>query len=359
MGLEEEVERLVDKPAEGRWFVDRKEELKRLDYGERLYRGGIIGIASERGMGKTSFLKEWAKGRRALWVDVINRESKEGVLMDILHSLGEKVWKRKGKEWEVGIGYGGAGVRVKKHEEEEASLREVVKAIQKTLGSLRGVDVVILDEIDKQDKRELLLVLDAIKEPFAASPITLVVSLPAEMYREYYYSLSTAGEAHNLENALDSVLLLHPFSEEELVEIVERRSNLLKYVEAEARKALLEFADGNPRKFIRTLKEAGAEAVMEGKRKVSLREVEKVLARYVGPLMERAQLTPLEEELLMKIKEGSLAKAVEGLAKEGYSRPLLYKYVKRLAEKGLVRVEKGTIKLPGYVKALQRFSVTQ
>ncbi len=355
MGLKEHVKALEDRPlqeGEEALFVDRREELRKMAELAEYFEGKIIGVGGSRGIGKST-LFNMAKfpGRNKLIIRVIDRESKLSVVANITAEIlrygerkgyGEVVAKAasllervRGLEKEsVGISY----VLHLSYEKERAALTfDLLREFKELLHLLerRGKLVIILDEIDKERAEEILLILDALKDAFLSNSITLFVALPAAFHDEYIASKVSGEETHNLENVLAYMFALPPLSDDEIVALLEKRFPL-ELVEEKALALITLFAEGNPRRAITTLKEAG----MLASERVREEDVKAVLHRYLKTWMRKQGIGERELAVLKVLEEGSVAEVTKKAAKKlRKARSTIYKYIERLAEKGLLRVK--------------------
>ncbi len=339
-------------------FVDRESQLLRMEQYLEYYEGQIVGIAGERGIGKTTLLNLFnPEGFEKIFINVIDRESKLGILADILYGIMEyaKIKRMKRAEEKaqkalsflikesvsVGFSYVVSYTREKEREKRYSNAIELLKDAVSEVAKRERV-VVILDELDKEKKEDILLVVDSIKYAFEHNTASLFIALPEVFYREFVSSSYQGSTSHNLENVFSEMLLVPKFSDENLRRILEKRFPL-KYIDEEALSLALLYADGNPRRLIRVVKEAGLLALDRGK--IGKRDVSAVVRKYLIPYIQHA-FSEKERQVLRVLEEGERGKITAKIAKSlRKSRSLIYKYLDKFHEKGLVDYRDGEVVL--------------
>ncbi len=340
-------------------FVDRELEITKLQYAAYIHEGEIIGVCGERGSGKTSLLNiTHFSGKEKIVIKIINRESKISIIGDIaegiynffreknpsaskkalrvFEKLAFNVREKKG----VGISHIlGANIEVER-EERIYRASQLLKELLEEVGDA----IIILDEIDKEKKEEILLIIDSIKDAFLSNKATLIITLPATIYREYRASKESKEETFNLENVFAEMIMLHPLSPSLIEEIVKRRIGL-EYVEKGALEIIVDYAQGNPRRAIRTLKEAGLNALIKGKEKIGEREVIEAIKEDLKYFVQTLGLSEKERKALQSLDPLKKESAAVQLMKKGISKTSAYRVIAALKEKGLLSEEGGKIKL--------------
>ena len=355
-GLKELVREIADRPltADQRGlFVDRNEELLSLSQLPEYFEGGIIGVAGERGIGKTTlFNMVRFPGREKVVINVVNRENKLTILGDIIEGLKEYAEKRRIKEMTEQLGsllskvqlsakflLSPVGMEVKLERGKGLpSVRELIRELNHVLERLgeKTPIVVILDEIDKEKKEELLLVMDAIKDGFKSNPTTLVVALPYSIYEEFNKATLEASDTYNLDNVFDHIMLIHPLSDSDIESII--HSRMPSHIAKEAVDAIVQYARGNPRRAVRLLKEAGITALRMGAKEIKRDHVLLSLKRQLKPLVEA-----LGRRALRVLKAMETSSSVREAAKKvRVSLPTLYKDLRALERYGLMEGNKPT-----------------
>ncbi len=353
--LKEYVKALEDRPLtfeDEDLFVDREIELKKMAELDYYFEGKIIGVCGQRGIGKTTLFNfSRFPGKNKLIIKIIDRENKLSIISNIIgeiitysktkgyneiEKMGKKLFTKihVSKKEAVGISY---IIEYKQTKEEKISLFNFLKSFKKFMDLLSKKErlVIVLDEIDKQKVDEILLLVDAIKDAFVSNSITLFVALPYEFYENFISSKTSSTETHNLENVFSYMFLLEPFSDDDVKRIISRRFPL-SLIEEEALNKIVEFADGNPRKAITTLKEAGI--IAEGK--IRLSDVKGVISRYIRTWIKSTKLTQNELNVFRLIEDGRVADITQGVSKKlRKSRSVVYKYLKKFEEAGLLNLE--------------------
>lgn len=356
-------------------FVNRRKEVEDLLLLLDIYKGEILGISGERGIGKTSLMNMLPV--EVLPVKVIDRESKIGVVKDIAyavlkfaedryyHTLAEKskraISKIMNAEREAQRYRLGSIISVefeKGREKSSAGITSAVEMLTELVEELskRGEYVVVLDEIDKSRKEEVLLILDLIKDAFLYNSTTLLVALPAEIGEGFYASSALGREEANLDNVLKKVYILPGLGQRDLEEMVEKRTahSPHEFFSEEAHEAVLTYSQGNPRKYISALKEGGFQALRKGARVVEEEHVREAVLPYLKVWLNSKNLSEKDREVLSALEDGPIKRALE---KSGMSKQLFYKYLGRLKEKGLAELSRGEVYLHPYVALLKRWGL--
>lgn len=360
VSLKEAVKRLRDQPltaAAEELFVNRKEEMLVMVQNVDYFSGNIIGVAGERGIGKTTlFNLVRFPGKEKIIINIVDRESKAGVISNIIDGIIEYAGRKgfvgiegKGKELikkvlaltTFSLAVGSASISMRK--KEMKTLRSLVKELGDIVEEIAAkVEVVIiLDEIDKERKEELLLVVDSIKDAFKENKATLIVALPYEIYEMYMEGVVSAKETYNLDNVFDQIMLIPPLTDEDIKEVILRRVSP-SLVEEKALNLMALYSMGNPRRAVRLVKEAGMVAASEGK--IKEKHVRVVCKKYLQYLYKSLGLSESDIKIIKLIEKG---KDIKYIAKYlSVSLPTAYRKAQNLSEKGLVGEDrKGLTKL--------------
>ncbi len=348
--LKERVVAIKDRPLtpeREKLLVDRESEMATLAKLPEYFEGGIVGVAGERGIGKTSlFNLVRFPGREKVIINVVDRESKAAILMDIVGELKAFAARSLLKEAQAKLeelashlalyvalptALGKVEVGVERMGKVKP-FKEIVKELSKVLQGIgKGQKlVVVLDEIDKERKEELLKILDAIKDGFKDNAVTLMVALPYSIYEEVQRGISRGKETFNLENVFDYVVSVERLSNSDIEEIIRR--HIGKLIEEEALVLLVNYARGNPRRAIRALKEAGILAVEEGKELIEEKHAKAVVRKHLQSLAREVGERGMR--VLKAIVESRGVREAISLAK--VSAPTFYKELERLASLELV-----------------------
>ncbi len=358
--LRDVVRELKDRPLsqkEEGLFVNRREEILLLSQIPEYYKGDIIGVSGERGIGKTTLFNLLRfPGSEKVIVKVKNRESKLGVLADITAQLREfssqRGWRKASQmlgellEWLLpatfSLSHAGASAtwKVKEGKDFNKALRDLSRALEE-LSSKADV-VVVLDEIDKEREDELLLIMDSIKDGFKDNAVSLVVALPHAFYDVYKKGSFLSSDTYNLDNVFDNIFPIKPLSDSDIVELLDKRG-ILSYIEEDALPLILAYSSGNPRRAIKLVKEAGILSVMEGEDKVNTSSVKKVGEKYVMAFVRETGIGENELKVLEALSKGKTAKEI---AKSlNVSLPTVYRRMEKLEKLGLLSKEGREVKL--------------
>jgi len=271
------IESLVDKPLKGKeedFLVNRKEDIEKLRIIAKFQPFGIFGICGETGIGKTTvlnFLK--FQDLKVIIVSLTERENKDTILYDLLYKLSDKLavdpnnkvkqFAKKVRDWIVeevslikGFSLGislfanGSGNLQKSHTPRynvfnaRKNLSELLDIVRNEYGKV----LLIVDELDKEEKKEVLNVLDSLKSELHKENLITLFSLPYSIYRAYRKDRMRWNATGNLENIINDVTFLSEIKNSEIRELLLKRlEENAKWFESEAVEEIVLFSDGNPR----------------------------------------------------------------------------------------------------------------
>ena len=350
-------------PETKQHFLDRETEILELSKIIDIYEGLVIGVTGERGIGKTSIFNILEiPNQEKIIIHILNRDSKMGVLFDIVVGLttfaenrgdkksakiGEKIIDIITKSEDVktiGFNYFIEFSDSKTHKQ-MFKFGRITNELKKLIDSIceKTAIVVILDEIDKESKKDILLIIDAIKYAFLHPKATLVVSLPASIYEEYISSKHSASETYNLENIFAHITYIHPMTDSIIAQIINMLFPL-RYIEEKAKQLIIFYANGNPRKAKLTLKESGLNAILTGSKKIRAEHVKYVIKKYMKNMIY--EMGKKDWVVLTNILPGKKADNVKKISKIMKTTPQsIYKYLDKLEGKGYVIYRNGNIEL--------------
>ena len=321
-------------------FVDRDTEILRLTNAVEFYEGAIIGLAGERGSGKTTLINMAEIPGVDKWIiKVVDRESKLTIIADIIYGIYKHAKERgykdiEGKALEVFEGVFSttkkkAGVSVnlalgllfEMEKENKKLLINAVEKLKELTDMLAEKNIVLfLDEIDKEEEKELLLVIDAIKDAFLENKLTLCITLPYSIYERYTEGYEGRSE-YNLENVFSEIITLPPLPFSTVKSLISRRIPL-SYISEDGLRLILLYARGNPRRALRIVKEAGINALVRGSNKIEEKDVTIVLRKYLKMLSDKLELTGREANVFYQLPEaGSRKEYVEIIRKKLKTTP--------------------------------------
>ncbi|RLL86628.1 hypothetical protein Y696_11020 [Mesotoga sp. H07pep.5.4] len=186
------VRALVDRPLqreENHSLINRRKEIRSLELLIKYQPFGIFGISGETGIGKTTVLNVLDSGNiKKLSVSLIHRDNRETILYDLLFSLSNVLKKdssgkvsatAKGtEEWIVeqvsiikgaslGVSlFGSGGVSIEKQKMPRFNVfaaHEKLRTLLETLVMNYGKVLLVIDELDKESKQDVISVLDSLK----------------------------------------------------------------------------------------------------------------------------------------------------------------------------------------------------
>jgi len=260
-------------------FVDRFDELNMIRNIGLLLDESIYGVAGETGSGKTTLfniLDFEEDPIHKIILHITEKDSKEIIIADLLDKLCLAIRENKHlsfahKEAEEIISFlkeeelkgQEKGVKVGKIIEGEkkwtrtskerfnlsaikGKLREMVKTMVK-------YDKVLccIDEIDKETKKDVLVILDSLKDELIHKNLVVVIALPQLMYHQYVQDRIGLLKEGNLENILKDIVPLHRMNDEDIDSLLIRRTRKFPDIlSSKVRQLVVEFAAGNPREAL-------------------------------------------------------------------------------------------------------------
>ncbi|MFA5790771.1 MAG: P-loop NTPase fold protein [Caldisericia bacterium] len=273
------IDNFRERPLENRmWLEDRKDELQSLKNCTTNFSQTIIGISGERGCGKTSLFNLFdASNSMKIVLNIEEKDSKFQIVLDISQKLCEFLLKERmpreikkyathfyqftqkqetylnSREYGVDI-----GPKWQKQEGRTSTERFNITNIKNRLNNMlmllakhRKVALCI-DEIDKESKRDVILILDSLRNVLRQPNIVTFLSLPPQIYSDFLRSSVKPMDDYNLENILVKIIPLLPLQDPEIGNIITKRipDGYHYIIPQEVKKNLIEYADGNPRNAI-------------------------------------------------------------------------------------------------------------
>ena len=375
--LKELINQLYDKPLgyeQRQFFIDRDNELKKLQEIIDFQPQGVYGVCGETGVGKTSFLKQFMSDKiKSYFIPISEKDNKEMIISDLIFKLAtlasaekDKTLKEKGttlKKWVIsetetsnnfsgGLNaIGSASISHSKSEHKRFNIFEAKERLDVLLNAMlkkHSKVLLIIDELDKEKKDEVMLILDSLKQVISQDNMITVISLPFSIYREYSKDIMRWNEWGNLENIFRNMFFLNPLTEQNVREmILKRMAQSPTALPNEAYYEIFRYSNGNPRDALSITQEI----LLDNRRKEITKEaVTKTIKKRVLHLVEfSASFTPLQEKLLKLIAEKPLEKsAIIKKAEDNHiKKTTAYTFIKRFLDNGFVKEENGKIVLSG------------
>lgn len=369
---------LFDRPLDSSCktlLVNRDNELKKLHNLISYQPLGIYGLCGETGVGKTTVLRLLEDKFKVFFVVISEKESKEVIIGDLLYKLAmlsknlDKVKITKKAEsildWVInektetiglqgGIGYILTG-EVSKSSSKARRFNlyqayEILKDLLWTLKSEFGKIVLIIDELDKEKKEDVLQILDSLKQSLLQEDLISIITLPFSIYREYAHDRMRWNETGNLENIFKDMVLIEPLTPKDIQTMILKR--LEKHPEVLTRDTYTEivrFSDGNPRDALWITQQLILDNTKLDRidKVAASSSIRKIAKEYVN---RGKSLTKIQWKILREIADnpGDRATIAKSLSKEVKTQTT-YTYITRLINDGFLVEIDGKIVLPGKI----------
>ncbi len=379
--IKEILSKLFDSPLSSESFlVDRAEEIKSLNLLCSFQVGGIYGLCGETGVGKTTVLNflHPEEGEK-FYIKLTEKESKEIIVGDILYKLAVEAKKQNdsnlSKIAQKTIDFvieersetktmgtsGGVFVsgnlsksttRMRKFNIYKAY--EFLDDIIKNLLEKYNRIVLLIDELDKEKKEDVLMILDSLKSVFDKNGLVAVISLPFAIYREYIKDRLRWNESGNLENILKDTIFLEPLNDKQIHELISKRMiDYPDFFDGDALYEIAQYSDGNPRDAL-WISQQIVQNNLDTKRidgDIAKKTIKKITQRYFESILE---LTGLQEKILntVAMHGGNRNTLVKRLEEKGIKRQTAYTYINRLKDIGLIVERNGELKVSGKITHL-------
>jgi len=377
MALTELIKHLVDKPLdmENRgYLVNRQSEVDALSKIAMYQPYGIFGIAGETGIGKTTVLNFITP--KEIFIRKVNislRDSLDSILYELTYNLAKSLENDKElekdariiKEWitnevstvrgfSLGLSMvGSASANLQTSNAPRFNFfgarEKLAELITKTVQA-KGKFLLLIDELDKEKKEDVLRTIDAIKSQILFDNFVIIISLPYSIYREYAADRMRWNESGNLENIFKDIVFLEPLSKSDIKELlVKRLHEYLHLISDNVFEIASDFADGNPRDALWIMSKTVFDNIDAQKL-----EAEHIL-RTMNKLTKEYITTPLTENQrkaigLFKDFVGTRDKILEYLQEHGLKRTTAYSIINQLIEKKIIIERNGIYQLSGKYK---------
>ena len=356
-------------------LVDRRKELARLENITSFQPLGIYGVCGETGVGKTTVLNLLNDTIKSFYIILSEKDSKEIIIGDLLYKLalisaqavnrGDKNKVEKIIEWiitertETSSMHGGINSVVSAGATKASSVSRKFNVYQayQMLGELIDIlknkferIVLIIDELDKEKKSDVLQILDSLKHLLVQNGVISIISLPFSIYREYAQDRLRWNESGNLENIFKDMIFLEPLEPADVQEmLVKRLKNYPDILTNDAYQEIVRFSDGNPRDALWITQQIILDNTEARKidGSIATNSIKKIVKEYMK--FGRA-LTDIQKKILMKIAlnpgdRSSIANSLENEVKPQTT----YTYINRLIKEGFLLERNGIISVPGKI----------
>jgi macrodomain Ter protein organizer (MatP/YcbG family) len=312
-------------------FVNRVPELNKMKNIGRLAQRAIYGVAGETGCGKTTLfnlLRFPGEPLQKIVISISEKESKEAIIADFLYKLCHFIKEHKIAKLEAqaekAIRFLGTeetstrekSIKVGKIVEGESRwailarqrysiplIREKIHHIIGLLTEERKV-VLCIDEIDKEQPQNVVVILDSMKDVLRVENLLCLFALPQAMYRQYVEDRAVFLVKANLENILKDVVSLDKMQDDEIREILSKRTQGFPEVLPEGtRDIVIEFADGNPREALLVCQNALLSKTLQFPYKkeefiLTVGEIKDEMEKFIETWIDSLKLSSREEEAL-------------------------------------------------------------
>lgn len=377
MALDELINYLADRPLDiddRRYLVNRQSDLESLNKIAKYQPYGIFGIAGETGIGKTTVLNFISP--QDIFIRKINitlRDSVDSILYELTYNLarsleGEKKLDKDAqsvKEWitnevstvrgfSLGLSMiGSVGTNFQTSNIPKfnffAAREKLADLISRTV-QVKGKFILLIDELDKEKKDDVLRTIDAIKSQILFDNFVVFISLPYSIYREYAADRMRWNESGNLENIFKDIVFLEPLSKSDIKELLIRRlSKYIGLISEEVLEIASDFADGNPRDALwimyKTVFDNTDASRLE--REHILKTIRGIVTEYKSIPLTENQRRAVD---LFRGLAGTRDKFIEQLQKSGIKRTTAYSLFNQLIEKKILIQRNETYQLSGKYK---------
>ncbi|MBN2543834.1 hypothetical protein JXI42_13320 [bacterium] len=366
-------------------FIDRESDVDLLEKFSIFYKNKIVGIAGERGIGKTSLLNVISTQEEVtkIIISIEEKESKIEILIDLLFKLAENFihseYKEIKKTAEKVIKFiieekteersrkGGLSYfvdfnlgKVEKKSERFILLnvKEALKSLMKEVSEKYKL-LLCIDEIDKESLHNFMVIIDSIKNAVRFENINIIISMPPVVYFNYLEGIITKNSSYSLENIFQEIIYLKPLSNEQISTIM--RKKLMKYQDvlpADTEELILDYAMGNPRIAVLTVFNTLGRK-KHTKPRLEKKDVLEVIMPVLIHYMENLDLTDKENQSLKLIAKLGTAftknSATNLLERNEFPQSTAYMVFDKLVEKKVLIEKNNNGKLYEFNKYLYVF----
>lgn len=386
MNIQGLVKRFNDLPLKDKkLLINRDGELLTLSKLAENYDNSIVGVTGERGSGKTTVLNLFTTQSYSNIKLIVRIEEKDtkldiiasllrGICQNIQKVLKLKKFKSKSQEtldflnyqeekihlMSVGISH---IAKIEKEKGKSITIRYISSTIKEKLNEILEEMVktfkitLCIDEIDKETSRDLVMILDSLKGILRKDNLIVFVSLPPQIYQNFLKDELLLREDYNLDDILKKIVALPQLSNEDILEIINSRlgAEFHSSISSEAKKVLIEYARGNPRRAILPIYQAlGTKTTDE----LPITEND-ILTEIIPPLkqyIDTLRLTNTQMDILKILASrvpntANKSELSDILIQENIKKSTVYDNIKKLTTKGiLLEIDKNVYKLHPWVK---------
>ena len=226
-------------------------------------------------------------------------------------------------------------------------MNDILELLLKKYGRV----ILLIDELDKERKEDVLIILDSLKSVFSKDNLVVIISLPFAIYREYARDRLRWNESGNLENILKDVFFLEPMSDEQIQEmILKRLKDYPDFFDGDALYEIARYSDGNPRDALWISQRIVLNNLDRNRitGDIAKETIKREIRKYFEDVWE---LTDIQEKVLNVVARygGSRSSLVKRLEENGIKRQTAYTYINRLKENGLIIERNGKLKVSGKI----------
>jgi predicted KAP-like P-loop ATPase len=352
-------------------LVDRKDKISYLNDIAEFQPKGIYGICGETGIGKTTVLNFIGLNyHKKLFLKITERENRESIIADFLYKLSKSVLnteksklakdsmdfviksKTFSKSFESGLN-GIFNAKLSKAESQTIGFNlyeafDRIEAILRALSLKRKV-LIIVDEIDKEKKKDVISILDSLKDVLNLENVITFISLPFSIYREYSMDRMRWNESGNLENIFKDVIFLDPLSESDIESLLKvRLKDYNDVFSTEVLKHISRFSDGNPRDALWI-----AQRIVfmnRYKNKIETFDAVETIKRAMKEHFAfRRPFTEKQMEILKKLKNGPMSKSQLIKILPNLKPQTIYTHLRRMRKEGIILEKDSFVDLSGKI----------
>jgi len=370
------IDNFRDRPLESNaWLENREYALQSLKSCSINFSQTVIGISGERGCGKTSLLNLFDDlDATKVILGIEEKENKFQIILDISQKLCEFTLRQRfpreikkyagqfyqftqSQETRLASREFGIDVYAKWQKQEGktfterfniTNIKNRLRNLLELLGKYKKI-VLCIDEIDKETKRDVMLILDSLKNVLWQPNIVTFISLPPQIYFDFIRSSVKPVEDYNLENILVKIIPLGHLSDPEVGNIITKRlsQGYHNIIPQEVKRLLIEYADGNPRSAIIPVYNILGEKNPDNPF-ISINDLKTTIKPFLEIYINSFSLTENQRKalsLLTKAGNESLSRKViyNSLQSDGIAKSTISDIIYRLTNKKVIKTENDSV----------------